>query len=1011
MNRQGTYGIEKVGWRGMIAGGRLGKVKEVMMMMMMMMMMSTTMASLGSSSSSSSSPLHNFSQPAENASQPLPLPPSPSPYSCFSSSGAASCLYDPTASGSYPQPPTVSAAACPCPPSPDISGSFFLAPGVGNAEWKTRRATGTGDRLVMTMSLEGPARDEVEMIQLQLRHALELLVIKEFLTSPDLLSSHARCVSFTYEHALPGTYLISATLFSLNNSKAQPVMLFSSHHNFEVETPLLPSPQSGISLEEDLSKKIASSLAAVTVRGRDLEFPLHLGRAAPDSLLLLVAATETTSLTISKRIWLLRGDNRLAFNVSLSLPPGVEYSMLIALTPFKEEELSTQDPLLEVRKFLHTSRCQDMTCSLADHLFFSPPQVSPAPTPTSASAADSVVPHPEDLLCSIYLSILPGERVHALQTVTVAVFVVGLSPSSRYKIVLLISLQDVGRVIFEKSTVMRGDALQPIQQEISSFWPGEFVVQATLYDDNAQEEVDEAILAKFSKRLVSVASCEVSYLWSSSHRPLFHGSLPYKDSPFAGLGVASDSPPQPQLPVTLATCTTVDRAVVLINAAAHWQEDMAVAFYARSQSDEEQIRSFVKDSLGPWFSSRGRGLEVVMLTLCHDRDSESRFAVFPINMLRKISCAIAKSDLVLYSDVDMIPSDSLADRIRRLHQTSSVGSRQLLVVPSFKGEGAWPPHAHMELHNKSLQVRTHAVSLQDLMASFQACHVNIPALPCGLWSPSYRWSEAGVYHAPSEYGSWFDAHEPYEVDYIVGYEPYVVVNRSSWLGKHGAGLYDDGYVTWGWDKSSFTWEAAVLGYSFLVLPKGFLVHASSQFKHRQLSVRLFSMGRQVYPGWGPPDTRGRRRFHEAVFAREVPVQHKVRIRSHLIPALNADACSMAGLRLVVSEHLEEGEGGHLLRLEGHGLCESVGYQVSVNVLRASDRMPLKTISSQHVLLPHQLTGSSKLMLLQLGRLPAGKFVLKIELQDLQAAKVLERSGRATLEWTERVYEIVSDASD
>ncbi|EKX32183.1 hypothetical protein GUITHDRAFT_121643 [Guillardia theta CCMP2712] len=960
------------------------KMKMKMTMVVVMMMTTTTMPARLSSSSSSSlleDPTRSFLQPP--------------------STSAANCLYDPGHQGSDSHHLAVSAAACPCPSSSDISASFKLSSDTAEVGWNTNKEASVGDRVLIAINFEGRGRDDVYMLQLQLRRALDVLVMKEYLTSPETFSSHARCLSFTYEHALPGAHLVSVMLFSSDKSESKPELLFSSHHNFQVKTDARVSPPHNLSTGSPASLL----LNTVKLNGQEVEIPLYLCGVLRGTCLVLVAVTETETLEVSNKVLLLDLDCKQGpFNVSLAIPSGKEYSLFVALTELKDDLPASLKPALQLRKFFNFNRCVMNECSLADHM--SPPSSelhTPALPPTPA--ANSVAPHPEDLLCSIHLSFFPGETVHALETFTVQVNMAGLAKGSRYKIVLFITLKETGLVMFEKTEVFHGDALQFIKHDISSFWPGEFVVHAMLFDDHSQIEGEDTILAKLTRKIVSVASCQVSYLWSSSGSPLFNGSLPYKDAPFSAPAASSTSLSDKELPVTLVTVATVDRAVVLVNVAAHWKEDMAVAFYARSQSDEQQIRRFVRDSLGPWFSSRGRQLEIVMLTLCPDADAEARFAVFPINMLRKISCAIAKSDLVLYSDVDMIPSDSLAHQIRLLYQTSTVTSQQLLVVPSFKSNGAWPPYAHVELHNKSLLVRTHAVTFLDLVTSFDACQVNIPAMPCGLWSPSHRWTEAGVYHAPTEYSRWFNTSVAYEVDYITGYEPYVVVNRSSWMGRHGAGMYDDGYISWGWDKSSLTLEAALLGYSFLVLPMGFLVHASSQIKQRQLNVRLFAMGQQMYPGWGPPDTRGRQRFHAMLFSNQVDPQPNVAIRSYLVPAFKADGCSMAGLRLVPADRVEVSKEGHVLRVTAQGLCEGVGYQIYVSVLQASDRMPLHKLFSQHTLLPRQFAGSSHETQLKLGRLPAGKVVLKLELQDLQASKVLERSGRATIDWTERKYEI------
>lgn len=60
--------------------------------------------------------------------------------------------------------------------------------------------------------------------------------------------------------------------------------------------------------------------------------------------------------------------------------------------------------------------------------------------------------------------------------------------------------------------------------------------------------------------------------------------------------------------------------------------------------------------------------------------------------------------------------------------------------------------------------------------------------------------------------------------YTLGWEPYIVVNKSNWRGLTKVGLFDRRFRARGFDKASFVYETATLGYQFRVLHGVFLVH-------------------------------------------------------------------------------------------------------------------------------------------------------------------------------------------
>ena len=163
------------------------------------------------------------------------------------------------------------------------------------------------------------------------------------------------------------------------------------------------------------------------------------------------------------------------------------------------------------------------------------------------------------------------------------------------------------------------------------------------------EESSDAVVSKISRRFLALGPCEVSYAWSSSQRPIFHGSMPYEESPLAGHVSLSQGGEGKELGVTLTTHATLDDIFELIRATAHWGKDMAVAFYARNASEHDHVTSFVQQELDPWFVRRRKSLEVVVLSACPDPRNDDQIHEYPLNMLRKIAGhgAISKNELIL----------------------------------------------------------------------------------------------------------------------------------------------------------------------------------------------------------------------------------------------------------------------------------------------------------------------------------------------------------------------------
>jgi hypothetical protein len=266
--------------------------------------------------------------------------------------------------------------------------------------------------------------------------------------------------------------------------------------------------------------------------------------------------------------------------------------------------------------------------------------------------------------------------------------------------------------------------------------------------------------------------------------------------------------------VTLATVASLDRILVSLFSAAHWDGPFSVTYFARNHTERETLRLFVAQTLVPFCQRRGQDLRVSVVFDCVGTHA----GLFPVNTLRNSAVAAAVTDLVLYVDVDFIPSKSALRHITEYfssqHFTES-SPRQVLILPCFMTQptSSWPA---MQVGNDSAEGPT--VIREDLTKGRLLKEVasSRAMMPIPLHS-----------HGATNYHFWTGLPETapvYAVDYTLWYEPYFVINTSSWHGVNGPFLFDENFFFGGGDKAQLSFEIAALGYTFNVHPAIFLVH-------------------------------------------------------------------------------------------------------------------------------------------------------------------------------------------
>jgi hypothetical protein len=208
---------------------------------------------------------------------------------------------------------------------------------------------------------------------------------------------------------------------------------------------------------------------------------------------------------------------------------------------------------------------------------------------------------------------------------------------------------------------------------------------------------------------------------------------------------------------------------------------------------------------------------IQVLTNCSDHRAASQHHL-PINSLRRAAVSAAPSDLVLYADIDFIPSTAAHARIIAYY-TSAPDPRVLLVLPCFSALPSfeWQPEIFFpegEKRSVDVDITVSPVDLskERLMAAVKEEQI----------SPNHATAdEIGHSHGATNYPVWFSipaSAAPYQAYYTLWYEPYFVINTSSWSGTIAGGLFSEIFFYGGGDKAQLAWEASSLGYAFVVHP-------------------------------------------------------------------------------------------------------------------------------------------------------------------------------------------------
>lgn len=243
--------------------------------------------------------------------------------------------------------------------------------------------------------------------------------------------------------------------------------------------------------------------------------------------------------------------------------------------------------------------------------------------------------------------------------------------------------------------------------------------------------------------------------------------------------------------VTICTILTVDRLLRLSQMSEFWGGPISAAVFLHELHEVSVVLE--------WWLSHNSLRRHVDIHLVYD-DKIIAFELpdrpFPVNILRNVAIRFARTGSVFYIEGDFIPSPDLYPSLDPVRERLAKGEKTVFIVAPFSTDDN---NFDMKLFPKDKK------ELQDMVSKGTQKMRDL----------SYFSS-----HRAFNFAQWFRETNIYSTHYASGYEPY-------YIGPKSYPLFEEIFIGCGADKVSHPAELSSAGYSFNVLPTGFIVHIDS----------------------------------------------------------------------------------------------------------------------------------------------------------------------------------------
>jgi glycosyltransferase-like protein LARGE len=286
--------------------------------------------------------------------------------------------------------------------------------------------------------------------------------------------------------------------------------------------------------------------------------------------------------------------------------------------------------------------------------------------------------------------------------------------------------------------------------------------------------------------------------------------------------------PRPARAVTVVTQLSLERASMLEQQCSLWPHPVAAVVYipllrGRIFSAEE----------GPWnmapleqgieemkalhqrLSALPEGCVLDLEVVAEECCNQDIASMYPTNAVRNRALQLASTEVVLLLDADFVVDLSLAktleDKGKYKEMVDLLSNHRALVLPAFEAwdQGDWGMKVALEaVHQGKAYIA--AKFMYNVVIGFHMSHY-----PQG--------------HEKTNFWRWMNTTEPYEVQYEIGFEPYIM------LLKKFVPYYDERFRGYYWNKVQHLMHISMQdSFTFVIHPEAFVVHVP----HRKPSTKM-----------------------------------------------------------------------------------------------------------------------------------------------------------------------------
>ncbi|CAB9530664.1 xylosyl- and glucuronyltransferase [Seminavis robusta] len=327
-----------------------------------------------------------------------------------------------------------------------------------------------------------------------------------------------------------------------------------------------------------------------------------------------------------------------------------------------------------------------------------------------------------------------------------------------------------------------------------------------------------------------------------------------------------------ELAVTLVLQSTMERLWILEKTCQRWKSPILLVLAVPSSlEDDSSTTTAIIQAACPQ-------LVIIRHALQGDENDHD---LYPVNRLRNLGLDQVQTSHVLVADIDFVPSVDLDTLIRKTiqarrhswrnkNQTSLEEHREALVVPAFE---RIPPAelCDNDKNNNCAKDTQESLSKLVLPSSFTELHKCVlEEKQCRVFQSNNNWDGHSSTRSKDWLnGTWYDDTKTTTTDNTplirtlncfdsVRYEPYVVLRwcpgttttimNGGPVQQVAAPYYDERFHGYGKNKIELISHLRIMGYSFAILPEGFIIHsphATSKAKKAWESTKDSSLHRQM----------------------------------------------------------------------------------------------------------------------------------------------------------------------